>query len=173
MTRNIITILILIFTIHCSPQTFNWDKGRKLNWEDFKGPVKNWDVAAASYCGISVKTLKTKFWNGKSKYLAYAEFDCDSSFYNPKRINKNVLSHEQLHFDISELYARKINQVFAKKGFIQGEEASKIYDSINLIYSKRQSVYEKETEFGTIIDKQEIWNQRIFQELKELENFTN
>ena len=55
MERNIITIFILIITINCSSQTFNWEKGRKLNWNDFKGPEKNWDVAAASYCGISFK----------------------------------------------------------------------------------------------------------------------
>ena len=105
--------------------------------------------------------------------MAYAEFVSDSSFYKSKRVNENVLSHEQLHFDIAELYARKMNEVLIKKGFIKEVEARKTYDSINLMYSKRQSMYEKETEFGTIIDKQEIWNQRISQELEELKNFKN
>ena len=167
MKKSIIIILLLnLFINNCFSQTFNWESSRKLNWEDFKGPIKEWDVAAASYCGISVKTVKTKFWNGKSKYSAYAEFECDSSFFNSKRINKDVLSHEQLHFDISELYARKMNKIFYEKGFIQAEQANKIYDSINLIYTKRQSLYEKETEFGTILEQQKNWNEKIHQELK-------
>ena len=65
MKKIIIILLLNLFINNCFSQTFNWESNRKLNWEDFKGPIKEWDVAAASYCGISVKTLKTKFWNGK------------------------------------------------------------------------------------------------------------
>ncbi|MFV0606105.1 MAG: DUF922 domain-containing protein [Niabella sp.] len=88
---------------------------------------------------------------------------------------ENLLSHEQLHFDISELYARKAVRALSSKKF------SKNYaKEINLIVQEffnqakqYQIQYDTETANGTNKTTQQDWNDRIRKQLQETEQYLN
>ena len=58
----------------------------------------------------------------------------ESSWYIPETANEVILSHEQLHFDISELFARKMRERVARFSFTSRvkSEMKKIYEQILL-----------------------------------------
>ena len=162
--------LVLFFSSTCSSQSLDWSSNRKLIWEDFKGPTKDWNVAAVTYCGISMDAEKLNIWNGRSTYRAKAEFDPDSSFYFPEKVDEYILAHEQLHFDIAELFARKMNAIFTEEGFISAERATEIYDTLYKAYFEFQSLFEEETELGSDRTQQDLWTLNVRSQMRTLEN---
>ncbi|AEV33453.1 hypothetical protein Oweho_2483 [Owenweeksia hongkongensis DSM 17368] len=171
---KMVSLIIFAFLSNIGhSQSLNWDANKKLTWTDFKAPTKNWDVAAVTYCGISMSSVKTHIWNGKSTYKAFAEFQCDSSFYFPEKVDDDVLAHEQLHFDIAELYARKLNLILFEESFITAAKASELYDQIYKEYYDYQVQYEEDTELGTNYINQEKWAIRIQKQLIEIGGLKN
>ncbi len=82
-----------------------------------------------------------------------------------------LLNHEQLHFDISELYGRIIRkrvQELNRHGIV---EVGKIKSEIVKILKqndKRQAQYDRETGHGAVDFMQEKWEAMIRTELREL-----
>jgi len=84
------------------------------------------------------------------------------------------LNHEQLHFDLSEIYARKMRKSFQESN-LTGGSLNSIGNSIFLInyqeFQENQNLYDLETGNGIIEDKQTEWNQKIRNELKKLSRY--
>lgn len=171
MKRIVINLLLLLSMNLGFSQTILWSEERQLSWEDFKGYTRDWEVAAVTYCGFTMASVKQNIWNGKFMYEAYAEFECDSSFFFPDLVSDDVLSHEQLHFDNAELFARKLNQELVSRSFITEEQANILYKTCYEQYFEYQSKYEEETELGTNLKEQEKWNNQVEEELEELKEF--
>jgi len=157
--------LVLIFFISGSNILY-WNRDRKLSWEDFKGPAKDWNAAAVTYCGIEIN--KNRF-SGKIKVAAY--FNCDSSFYFKDRADSNVLKHEQTHFDIAELFARKMRKEFSETPLFSNKAIQKIYDKWYEEYNRFQIQYEHDTRFGAHIRSQARFDSLVTVMLKELESW--
>src|SRR6187551_3093993 len=88
-----------------------WSSKRKLTWDDFKGAVP--DTTEPFVSAISACSIKLQYENIDSLMINYK---IENYFVKSKSwtISDDVklLAHEQLHFDISELYARKIRKSF-------------------------------------------------------------
>lgn len=125
MLIKTITVYFLIHLIICN-LTFNtstqppivWSENRKLTWSDFKGkPDKNSAGSASTACKIEIRPVnvlvdeKGNIQNYKP-LKAVALFFPDLSWVKKKKTH--LLLHEQLHFDIVELYSRKLNRKFAE-----------------------------------------------------------
>jgi hypothetical protein len=86
------------------------------------------------------------------------------------------LKHEQIHFDICELYARKLRQKFTETNFAKvkslDNETTKMYTKISSELFKEEEKYDKDTEHGLNSAKQKIWDADIKAKLKELEAFS-
>ena len=88
--------------------------------------------------------------------------------------NLHILAHEQIHFDISELYARKLrkelkehkNQLTLKRGYM-----SRVFNQIYGESENRQTLYDQETEGGQNEAQQALWKAIIEKELGDLERF--
>src|SRR5690606_15269872 len=97
-----------------------------------------------------------------------AYFYPGQSWYRPELCNDNTLAHEQLHFDISELFARKMRDRLEDTTF-SGDvkaEVRKIYRDILAELKAFQARYDRETDYSRNRGKQGEWNLRIAQALQ-------
>lgn len=171
MKFNSLILLCLLSSKMTFSQEIEWRENYKLEWKDFKGPTKNWEVAATTCCGILLKPDKRNIWDGKATYKAIAVFTCDSSFYFPDRINNEVLKHEQTHFDIAEIFARKLRKILREKSFLTHEKARGIYDNLYEGYFDFQTKFEEETKLGSKKKEQVKWEQLVKEKLSELDEY--
>ncbi len=142
-----------------------WHPELRLSWSNFKAkPIKGSKVAATTASGLSYQFSTTEE-DGKFEldYTVSAFFYPDRSWYQPKICDEVILSHEQLHFDISELFARKMRKIMATTIFTKNvkAEVKAIYRQINKELSEFQQVYDNETNYSRNIEQQLSWNQKI------------
>ncbi len=166
--------------------------GYKLTWDDFKGKVpykyrKTAEGAAASVNIVYEADIDTSNYiyndeRGDNVELipyirVYALFYQNTSFVKPVKEARTdlLLRHEQLHFDIVELFARKFRQIIWYKRLDNIRKVTKkipkLYKKIRRQLIKYENEYDKETNHGKNIQKQKEWEEKVRKELKELEQF--
>ena len=142
-----------------------WDPARKLTWQDFRGkPMKTAWAAATTASGISYEYSGVEKKGGyELQFKVLAHFYPEKSWYQPKLCDELVLSHEQLHFDISELFARKMRKEMAETRFTGNAKAEvkAINKKILQQMSTFQSRYDHETNYSRDREKQFAWNNKI------------
>jgi len=147
-----------------------WNAQERLTWADFKDqPPANDNAAAVTASGItySFSSLQTK--NGiEADFKVMAYFYPYKSWYKPEVCNDLILSHEQLHFDISELYARKFRDILRKKRFTKNikAEVREIYKQVLKELAMFQDRYDEETNYSRNSEKQLLWNKKVADALK-------
>ena len=150
----------------------DWSADKKLSWNDFKAePEKGYSAAALTSTNIKIDF---GYYNESLQYHIRCRFDKNKSWGRVK--NDYILSHEQVHFDIAEIYARKLNKVL--KTYKPNEDhiskdVNKIYENIMHEYYNKQEEYDKETNFSINKIKQEEWLKKVSNELSELKNYSN
>jgi hypothetical protein len=86
----------------------------------------------------------------------------------------NLLQHEQLHFDIAELYARKVRK---KVNEMQeaGLKDHRVYNkAIHYILAESNEMdhqYDRQTLNGALLNKQLLWDLEIKLHLNELQQY--
>ncbi|MBW2962857.1 DUF922 domain-containing protein [Mesonia aestuariivivens] len=82
-----------------------------------------------------------------------------------------LLTHEQLHFDISELYARKMRKIlseFHPKTLNEAKlQLKRIHHKVERERIYFQNTYDKETQHGTLTKQQQRWQKRVGKALSE------
>jgi ribosomal protein L19E len=148
-----------------------WDKRRPLTLIDFKGTTVDRPFQAATLSIFRYKTWGRPI-DGYATLTVETYFDCGRSYFKIDDDSIEILKHEQLHFDISELYARKFvkrikEEIKSTKELPTiGEKIVKeIVDQLQL----RQDKYDSEVYADR--KKQTLWVEKIRAELKELEAF--
>lgn len=164
-------LLIVFLFFQNQNNIIRWNKDRKLSWEDFKGTTKNWSAAAVTYCGIDIKPIKTSIWTGKMTVKVIAYFNTDSSLYFKERVDSNVLRHEQFHFNIAELYARKMRQELSQKKLVTMKTVQEVFKRLYQEYIDFQNRYERITGLGAYLTGQMRMENEISSELNELNSF--
>ena len=148
-----------------------WDASRKLRWEDFKGkPFKTAWAAATTASGISYSYTGQERAEGyELQFEVGAYFYPEKSWYQPKLCDEAILRHEQLHFDISELYARKFRNELKKAHFTKNVKAEvrAIYNAILDELHKLQSQYDYETNYSRDPGNQLAWEKKLAKALME------
>lgn len=148
-----------------------WDSDQLIQWEDFKGipPNDKGVKVAVSYVKIKVKR-KSYLVGDLPSYSVQSYFDSERSWTVTK--DTNSLIHERLHFDIAEVFARKIRcEIQTLKGQDEKDsEKYKIkYKALLERHKEMQAKYDYEVYFNEI--KQEEWISRIAKELEELKEY--
>ncbi len=146
-------------------ETIAWSPEKKLAWQDFRGKAPSNDRAAATTAsGISYQ-FSTSGSSGEIEldYLVSTFFYPNKSWYQPSLCDSLILSHEQLHFDISELYARKMRNRLASSSFTQNVKAEfkQIYKEVLEELEEFQNLYDDQTNFSRDLEQQLIWNNKI------------
>jgi len=187
MTISAMRILILIFasliSLSLSGQDESdsnlvfWSSTRKLTVEDFGIKTKN-NESNSSYGQFSVDyrvngfDFMTKNFNNKVRnYLIKSASAIDTTLDV-----RASLRYQQTLFDLSEIYTRhfrkdlKENRKKIASGtqFIDGLNQKAMTD-----FSNRKVQYDRDTNFGTNLEKQVEWENTIKKELAELSEFSN
>ncbi|SDS51112.1 hypothetical protein SAMN04515667_2338 [Formosa sp. Hel1_31_208] len=155
-----------------NPQAYEsqieWTQDRKLTWDDFKGEpdILNFPNAlAVTNSGFSYESARNLFKDGK--LYVQSVFSTYQSWVLAKGRNDYVLRHEQIHFDLTEIYTRKLRKAFsdAKINSNKLREAKLIFDKISSELEFKQDQYDAETQSGSKQDIQEKWEAIVVIEL--------
>jgi len=147
-----------------------WNSDKRLSWTDFKGRVP---VNAAN-AALTNTAINVEFGFSKKgmTYSIKCRFDKTKSWVRIK--NDLVLGHEQGHFDIAELHARKLNKALKDYKFNSktvSDDVNRIYENIMKDHHNFQSEYDQQTDFSRKVDKQMEWLAKIEKDLKALDDY--
>lgn len=161
-----LSFLILFNTvITAQEEAIEWRSDLRLSWSEFKGkPDKNSGIAAVTASGISYRfSSQERDGYFEVEYEVETFFYPQQSWYQPKMCDEIVLSHEQLHFDISELFARKMRKRLDNTRFTKNvkREIQAIYQSVIKELAAFQDLYDRETDFSRNREAQLRWNREI------------
>ena len=172
-----IVLTTLSFTeTTCQPkdckECIGWSE-TKLTWSNFKGkPKKTSPNEALTDSGMSI------------------ELECDGTtsraivkcFFNPTKSwtkskdSDYLLAHEQLHFDITELFVRKLRKQLSEFGNDCEQLSKHIESYYNKNYQefvKYQDQYDRESKHSLDKEKQALWEKKVAQELNALGQFAS
>ncbi len=153
-------------------ESIAWNASKKLTWADFRGPVPpDASSAATTASGISYQyTANLIHHEVQLDFEVTAFFYPNESWYRPEVCDSTILQHEQLHFDISELFARKMRLQLQRTAFTENvkSEVRNIYKKILKELSEFQDQYDWETNFSRNREAQHRWNQRIAEALGQI-----
>jgi hypothetical protein len=147
-----------------------WSAARKLVWDDFKGTPDARSGAAASTAtklGFDYSVSKNEF-----AFSITLHFSKTRSWAREK--NDHILRHEQGHFDIAEIFARKLYKKMKSYRFHKNtyrHDVNKIYDDILKDKDSMQQQYDEETDFSRNKEKQAEWLKKIASMLEELKAY--
>lgn len=177
--RVILFVLILIvLSFSCSftgkhlkkpNDVIYWSKDIKLTWDDFKGDIKDLPQRSAA-----ISDIKIDYASFSSKSLdVRVKFNCKKSIKNSRLIDDELLRHEQYHFNIGELFARKFRKKIQEK--IEGGDTGSvdIFNQMQKDFKSYQESYDEETQHSTNVEKQKEWEDKIDKELVVLEEFSS
>ncbi len=175
--KHLIFLVFLCFVGNFSnDETIKWSDTKKLTWEDFKGnPNPHSDAVALTASGItfgySVKTSGKRIIDYATSVEAH--FYPNKSWYLSEKADDHILAHEQLHFDITELYVRKFREQLERLVVNQNIkiQMNQIHVAINEALDNTQKVYDEQTNHSINIDAQNYWENYIKEELKKLEKY--
>ncbi len=146
-----------------------WQENRKLRWEDFRGiPNRADSYVASTNSGISFSfSLKESEKGVEVDYTVQSNFYPDLSWYRPDRVNEYILLHEQTHFDISELFARKLRMKLESIEDLSKfkELSEKYYNEIEFQRRQMQRDYDAESDHSNVESKEYEWREFVASEL--------
>jgi uncharacterized protein DUF922 len=160
-----------------SDHSFAWSGTRRLRWSDFQGSPPGGGREGA-------KTAYTLFYAWKCRGPAFefrsiAAFRPGQSWVKVSIVrdsaeSRRALGHEQTHFDLSEVHARRMREHFGAlrapcdktdaelsaiaQRFVQGEKAD-------------QHRYDDETNHGLLADPQSAWTRAAARQLAALSRY--
>ena len=154
-------------------RAYTWSDDLQLTWEDFKGkPSYGSTVVAVTASGISFGFSTKMSENKLVDYDAFvdAHFYPDKSWYIKEHANAIILDHERLHFDITELHARKFRKRIAQTKFTLkiSDQMERIHTAINDELKQMQQQYDLDSNHSQNVAKQKEWQQRIKLELEKV-----
>jgi len=169
------TLLLLpsLFTFSGSKgdNDIQWTASRRLTWSDFKSqPDRN-----ATNAALTSSKIIFNYSYGDEKGFTYTiscVFDKTSSWGKVK--TEYILSHEQGHFDIAEIYARKLNKALKHYSFNvkrSPKEVPALYQQLMKDEAELQNQYDSETDFSRDKPQQAIWLEKIQRELDKLKDY--
>ena len=170
-----------------------WSASRKLTWDDFKGPVPSPAPAftAESHCTLRAQaTAEVTSRRSGNAFEAVARiaacgaratFEPDGSWARPAGRSAALLDHEQLHFDLTEIQARKLgrrlstelgNRSWTAQGATaaEAENAAQaaLQQAVDRVTQEESDAlsdankrYDAETQHGTKPADQARWKERV------------
>ena len=153
---------------------------RQVTWDDFKGRVKRGQFEQARIStAIQAAPLKIKvtpinkgFWVAAPLAVEfYAAMNKSESSVGRAARTDRLLAHEQGHFDLTEVIARRLNRRLAtveSQGASVAGARKNVKKKIDLAYrqaaeelAELQASYDQETRHGLAAAAQRQWSEKI------------
>ncbi len=165
-------IPIVAFAQSNNEELLDWSASRKLTWNDYKAsPDPDSDAAASttSYLAIEYNITSNSFgYKIESRFSKTRSWGLHKTAY--------ILSHELGHFDIAEIFARKLNKKMSEYRFNKKtyqKDLNKIYHDILDEKEKLQNDYDKESNHSINKEKQAEWLKKIAKMLEEYDEYAD
>ena len=156
-----------------------WSPWQRLSWKNFTkrtGPEELYK--AFTYSGIRY-TIEGK--DGLAQVNCIPYFLASESWVHTEHMTPELLVHEQGHFDITAVYAMRMQSVmseievpiaeFKEKNY--QDRAQVIFDSVYTAMESRQRMYDEDTHHGIDKPKQMEWNRALGFEIDSLMMITS
>lgn len=155
-----------------------WNQNRKLTWSDFLDKPDD-NIIADALTSYKIEVVPSNvIVDQYDRIQNYNELSVKANFYKYHswyiENTKELLEHEQLHFDIAELYARKMRMEFMKmknKNESRFESYLNCYKRLWKECRKLQQEYDFETNNGRIREENLKWINKITIELSKFDNY--
>ena len=154
-------------------QEIVWNAMRRLTRADFKASTASRPFEAATSSGIRYHYARQLF-QSKVHFVIETVFDCQNSYFKGTQNPELTLAHEQGHFDITEIAARRfakaiLEQVADTKELEQKQEG--IYHRISTETQAMQDKYDSEVYADR--GQQPAWLATIAQQLNGLQAYAS
>lgn len=150
-----------------------WQENKPLTKQHFKGPIDTKSkFMSNTNTTITIRIVKQK--GVTAEVTNY--FDPAKSWIKPNATNE-ILLHEQLHFDITEIYARelrkqiKILQRSTADMDVLNMEIKSAFKQYARLMEKEQNRYDNETNHSIIVDMQKKWTDSVAIRLNNLKEY--
>lgn len=171
------TVLLLLFFVTFSEsqtEKISWKENYQLKWSDFQGkPDKNNPFVATTVTGIQFKyNYSLENNSSQFEFSVVSLFDRKKSWSKKDQVNAHVLRHEQTHFDITELHARKLRKILNETTFSNNakSEIEQLYIQIEEARKTMQNQYDSETNHSRSREQEHLWQEFISKELKKYDS---
>lgn len=170
--RNRLKVNVTVKTTSSNEGEIVYNADRQLTIADFKGtPDALSKALAATSSGF---TMQYEMQGDHTGNIANVElvpyFEIQKSWMKSGGKTAYVLQHEQIHFDISAIKTYEFvvaikNHTFTVANF--KEEMASLQNQYSKEMELMQAQYDEETSHGVFQEKQNLWQARIRNELKE------
>jgi len=147
-----------------------WENNRPLSWSDFQGEPDYDNDFVKALTASSIRYVYSCQDDGYIGFNIDAVFKKSQSWVKEEAHTNYHLGHEQLHFDITELHARKLRNLLTEKNY-KCDELSQFQNTITESLDKwrmEQRVYDHETFFSVKESEQSQWHFHVNQMLEEV-----
>jgi len=168
----ILSGIFILSSNTASTDILYWTPDHRLTWDDFEGfpSYQQEEISALTASGIvHYKGCKDGFIN----YKVQAYFERKESWVKSEALTDHHLIHEQIHFDITEIHARKVRKALSQQKFRCGQEnefeifVAKLTDD----WQNDQRVYDEETKHSLDKESQAKWHKSVSEELRGLDAY--
>ncbi|RYY24096.1 MAG: DUF922 domain-containing protein, partial [Chitinophagaceae bacterium] len=132
-------------------------------------------ASAITASGFGYKAdIKTTGNKGQINIGVYCFFNKNNSWVKAGKTTEYILGHEQGHFDIAELHARKLNKALKEykyKSKTVNDDVNRIYEGVMQDHHAYQTDYDQQTDFSRKVEKQREWMGKIATELDRLDEY--
>jgi predicted secreted Zn-dependent protease len=168
----IVFFILPLFVVAQNEESVQWSVNKKLDWNDYLAkPSSTSDAAAITSTSIGIEYHVT---NNTFTYTVTCLFSKTRSWGRNK--TDYILQHEQGHFDITEIFARKLAKELSDYKFNSEDyerQVNVIYKRIMDEKEEYQNRYDMETDFSRNKEKQAEWLDRIRAELEKSSAFAD
>lgn len=175
IVSSVCILLITALAINAQEPSFSYEELPVLGWEDFRGePDLNSTFHANTNSGFSYSwSYSTSNGEMDLEYEVFSTFYPNLSWVHPEHKVDALLKHEQLHFDISELHARKLRKAMStyKPGQSIRKDLKNLYTRIEKERVTMQNNFDRETNHSTNKVEEAKWQAFVKAELEKLEAF--
>ena len=152
-------------------QAFPWSAGRPLAWRDFQGspPSAGSEGAKISYTLYSGWKCRGEVF----EFRVIVGFRPRQSWVKAMVLNdstqrRTILGHEQTHFDLAEVHARRMRRAFGdlvRPCARTDADLSAVAQRLALEEKAEQRRYDTETNHGLLADHQAAWSRDVTRRL--------
>ena len=184
MKKKIIILFLIIPTSLIFGQNISkdsiieWKKDNNLSWSEFLGKPND-NIIADALTSYKIEVLPSDVvLDENDNILNYQNLTVKANFYKYHswyiENTNQLLEHEQLHFDIAELFARKMRMEFEKLKNDNESNFNIYVDCYNRLWKdcrEMQGDYDFDTNHGRENEINLKWIDKINNELSKLNEF--
>ena len=150
-----------------------WNKNRLLVWSDFRKKASTYEIAGDAALTATSIQVGTSLLDKDLTITVVAKFYPYQSWTVKSKQSDELLHHEQLHFDITELIARQLRKELLET--IQTKkDYSKMKHTVETFMNKWdeiQDLYDDESDHNRNEAGQVKWNKFVVEELEKYSEY--